>query len=66
MRTNKVAHILDNADDIHLHLAEHLDSFAGILQRNIGGSRNHNGTGQGNRLHQRKRDVARTRRQIHD
>ena len=32
MRTDKVAHVLDYASDINLHLAEHLDGLARVLQ----------------------------------
>ena len=32
VRAHEVAHVLDHADQIHLHLAEHFDGFARILQ----------------------------------
>ena len=32
MRADKVTHVLDHADDVHLHLAKHLDGLARILQ----------------------------------
>src|SRR5208282_559235 len=36
MRAHEVTHVFDHADDVHLHLAEHLDGLARILQRNVG------------------------------
>ena len=31
MRADEVAHVLDHAYDIHLHLAKHFDGLAGVL-----------------------------------
>src|SRR5271168_2128917 len=63
MRASKVTHVFDHAYDIHLHLAEHFDGFARILQRNIGRSRNDDSSGQRDSLNQRERDVTGSRRQ---
>lgn len=38
VRAGEEAHVLDHADDIHFHLLEHLDGFAGVLQGNVGRS----------------------------
>src|SRR2546430_176093 len=42
MRANKMTHILDDSKNIHLQLFEHLNRFAGVLQRHIGRGANHN------------------------
>ncbi len=31
MWADEVAHVFDYADQVHFHLAEHLDGFAGVL-----------------------------------
>jgi hypothetical protein len=66
VRADEVAHVLDHAYQIHLHLAEHFDGLAGILQRNIGGRGNYDRAGERNGLNQRQGYVSRARRQIHD
>src|SRR5437588_444499 len=50
MRADKVTHVFDHADDVHLHLSEHLNSLARILQRHIRWRRDHDSAGQGNSL----------------
>src|SRR6185369_2437653 len=35
VRADEVAHVLHHAYDVDLHLPEHLDGFACILQRNV-------------------------------
>ena len=66
MRADEVAHVLDHADDIHFHLAKHLDRFAGVLQGYVGWRRDHNRTGQRNGLNQGERYVTCTGREIDD
>src|SRR5258708_35956106 len=66
MRTDKVTHVFDHADDVHLHLAEHLDGLASILQRNIRWRRDHDRAGQRDSLNQRERNVASSGRKIND
>ncbi len=66
VRANEVAHVLDHAHQVHLHLAEHFDGFARVLQRNVGRRGNHDRAGERNGLNQRQRHVSRARRQIHD
>src|ERR1700757_5045223 len=53
MRAHEVAHVLDHADQVDLHLAEHLNRLAPILQRNVGRRRDHDCAGQRNGLYQR-------------
>ena len=62
VRAGEVAHVLNHADDVNFHLAKHFNRLARILQRNVGRRRDHNRAGQRHGLHQRKRNVARTRR----
>src|SRR6266700_588820 len=50
MWTNKVAHVLHQAQDVDASGAEHLNGFAPILQRNISRSRNHDGPRERNGL----------------
>src|SRR5262249_42774023 len=52
MRAHKVAHVLDHADQIDLHLAEHLDRLASVLQRNVRRGGYDDCTRQGNSLNQ--------------
>src|SRR6266436_8413312 len=54
MRTDEVTHVFYDADDVHLHLAEHPNSLARILQRHIRWRRDHDSAGQGNSLNQRE------------
>jgi hypothetical protein len=64
MRADEIAHVFRHSDQIYFHLAEHLDRFAGILQRNVGGCGNHHRSRQRYGLHQRKRNVSGTGRKI--
>ena len=66
MRADEVAHVLDHAGDIHLHLAEHLNRLARVLQRHVGWSRNHDCARERNGLHQGQRNVSCARRKIDD
>ena len=66
VRTHEVAHVLNHAHQVNLHLAEHFDGFARILQGNIGWRRNYDRAGQRNGLNQRQRHVSGARRQVHD
>ena len=52
VRTNKIAHVLDHSHNIHFHLPEHFDGFAGVLKRDIGGRRNDDCAGKRHRLYQ--------------
>src|SRR5579862_6549622 len=53
VRAGEEAHVLDDPDEINLHLAEHLDRFARVLQRDVGRSRDHDRASERHRLHQR-------------
>src|SRR5215831_10573418 len=66
VRAHEVAHVLDHAGHVDLHLAEHLNRLTRVLERNIRRSRDHHGTGQRHSLHQRQCYVARSRRQVDD
>src|SRR5882762_7090711 len=66
VRADEITHVFDHADDVHLHLAEHLDGLARILQRNIGRRRDHDCAGQRNSLNQRERNVASSGRKVND
>src|SRR5579864_8548597 len=66
VRADEVTHVFYHAHQIDLHLAEHFDGFASVLQRNIRRRRNHNRSGERNGLNQRKGNVSSARRQIHD
>src|SRR5271167_3291011 len=66
VRTNEVTHVFDHADDVHLHLAEHLDGLARILQRDVGWGRDHDSASQWDSLNQRERNVASSRRKVND
>src|SRR6185312_15452714 len=64
VRTMKVAHVLDHAEDVHLHAAEHLDSLARVLERDVGGCRDDDRAGEGNGLKKRDHHVAGSGREI--
>ena len=51
---------------VDLHLLEHLDGFARVLQRNVGRRRHHDRAGKRNGLDQGDGDVACSGRQIDD
>ena len=64
MRAHKITHVLDHAGDIHLHLPEHLNRLARVLQRNIRWRRDHHRPRQRHRLYQRQCDVPCPGRQV--
>src|SRR5271163_5068697 len=64
VRAGEVTHVFDHAYDIHLHLAEHFDGFARILQRDVGRRRNNDRAGQWDSLNQRERYVSGSGRQV--
>src|SRR5205823_14953653 len=66
MRTDKVTHVFDHTDDVHFELAEHLDSFAGVLQRDIRGRGDNDGATYRNCLDERNCDIAGPWRQVND
>src|SRR5208283_5207552 len=66
VRADEVAHVLYDAKDVHLHLPEHLDGFARVLQRNVARRSDHDGASQRHGLDQRDHNIARARRQIHN
>src|SRR5579864_210516 len=53
VRAHKVAHVFDHARDVHLHLAKHFDSLAGVLQGNVGWRGHDDCCGQWNCLDKR-------------
>src|SRR5512141_504474 len=66
MRAHEVAHVLDHADHFYLHLAEHLDGLARVLQRYVARRGDHDRSRHRHGLHQRDHDVSRAWRQIDD
>ena len=66
VRADEVAHVLGDAEDFDVHLVEHLDGLARILQRNVGGRGDDDGAGQRHGLGQRDHHVAGAGRQIDD
>src|SRR5579863_336924 len=53
VRAGKETHVFDHPDDIHFHLLEHFDGFAGVLQGDIGWGGDDDRTGERNILHER-------------
>src|SRR5207253_1713195 len=66
MGANKVAHVLNHADNIHLDLSEHFDGFARVLEGDVGRRRNHDGACEWHSLDQRQCHVASTRGEVYD
>src|SRR5581483_803767 len=64
--TNEVTHVLHQADDFDLHLAEHLDGLARVLQRNVTGGGDHDRAGNRDGLDERDSHVAGSRRQVNN
>src|SRR5579862_9538496 len=52
MRADEIAHVLDDAENVDLHLLEHLDRLARVLQRDVAGRGYDDGPGQRHGLHQ--------------
>ena len=53
MGANKVAHVFDDPGNVNLHLPEHLDRLARVLQRNVGRRGYNDCCRQGNGLDKR-------------
>src|SRR5690242_11119260 len=66
VRANKVAHVFYKARNIDLHLAKHLDSFAGVLQRNVRWRGNDNRGSQRDSLDERQSHIASPRWEVDD
>src|SRR5689334_2487176 len=45
VRADEITHVLNQPDNVYLHLAEHLDRFARVLQRHVGRSGDHDRPG---------------------
>ena len=63
---DEVAHVLDDAEHRHAHLAEHLQPLAGVDQADVLRRRDDDGAGQRGRLRQRQLGVAGAGRQVDD
>ncbi len=64
MRTDKGAHILDDPQNGHIHLFEHLQALTRINQRQILRGRNNHGPRQRHLLRQRQLRIPRARRHV--
>ena len=65
-RAGEVAHVLDNPENGNVHLAEHVESLAGVDERQILWCGDDHGAGERRPLGERKLDIAGPRRQIDD
>src|SRR5207237_4290891 len=59
-------HVLDDADNVHTYLYEHLEALACVDQRDVLRRRHDDGTGDRHFLRQRELDVAGAGRKIDD
>jgi len=66
VRADEVTHVLGDAKDLNPHLLEHVEGLARILQGNVRGRGDNDGSGQRHRLGKRNHNVAGTGRQIDD
>ena len=64
VRADEVAHVLDDAEHRHAHLAEHFQALASVDQADVLRRCDDDGAGQRSRLRQRQLGVARAGRQI--
>ncbi len=64
MRTQKVRHVLDDADHRHFEFLEHLDAFDHIRERDILRRRDDHAAGERDGLRQRQLHIAGAGRQI--
>src|SRR5262245_27236193 len=64
MRTDRVAHVFHQAENVYASRAEHLDGLAPVLKRNIRRSRDHYSSGERNGLEKRDDHVSGAGRQI--
>ena len=66
MRAGEIAHILDDAQNRHADLLEHMNRFARVLERDVGRCGDDDGTGERRGLNQDELYVAGAGRQIDD
>src|SRR4051812_11429614 len=66
MRTDEMAHVFDQANNLNFNLAEHFYGFARVLEGDIAGRGNYDGPTYGDSLNQRDGYVAGTGGQIDD
>jgi hypothetical protein len=58
VRAFQVAHVLDQAEDGHAHLLEHVDGFARVFERDLGWSGDNNGASERRGLNERELHIA--------
>ena len=63
---DEVAHVLDDAEDRHVHLAEHRQALAGVDQRHVLRRRHDHRAGERHLLRQRQLRVAGAGREVDD